>query len=124
MVSNPRAGSTLAGSHAIQSTLCRRSMSTPSTKNPVFKPMFNAIFSERVSAQPDWRKVESNTSSQVESENSRSTIVTRQSRKTNSDTTVRTSRHIVRKRTTRLSVKTKPRRQTGGTQVWMNETTW
>ncbi len=123
MERNPRVGIALSGSHAIQRTLWRSSIKTTSNNSPVFNPMFNAIFSGRVKSQPDWRKTESNTSSHVESENSRSTMVTRQSRSTNSDTSVSTRRQTVKKRTIRLSVKTKSTREIGGTHVWIAETT-
>ena len=86
-------------------------------RNPEFNPIFKAIFSGRVNSQPEVRKAQSKTSSHVESENSRSTMVTIQSRKTNSETSVKTRRHNVKNRAGILSVKTKRIKQTGGTQV-------
>jgi hypothetical protein len=84
--------------------------------------MFRLIFSGRVSSHPEALNAQSKTSSQVESENSRSTIVTIHSRRTNSETSVITRRQSVKKRTTTFSVKTNRSRDTGGTHVWMKDT--
>jgi len=82
--------------------------------NPEFNPMFIVIFSDLVISHPSALNVLANKSSQLLSENSRSTIVTMQSRKRNSETRVTINNISVKNRTTTESVKTKSTRQTGG----------
>jgi hypothetical protein len=82
--------------------------------NPEFNPMFMVIFSDRVISHPSALNVLANKSSQLLSENSRSTIVTMQSRKRNSETRVTINNTNVKNRTTTESVKTNSTRHIGG----------
>ncbi len=82
--------------------------------SPEFNPMLNVIFSDRVISHPSALNALANKSSQLLSENSRSTIVTMQSRRTNSETSVTPNNPIVKNRMTTESVNPNRSRHTGG----------
>ncbi len=103
----------------IHKTLCRRSMSMIIINNPEFRPMLNVIFSDRLTSHPSSLNNRANKSSQFESENSFSTIVTIQSRRTNSETRVTNTKHSVRNRTKTFSVNVNNNKQMGGNQLWI-----
>ena len=98
----------------IHKTLCRSSISVARMSNPEFSPMLNVIFSDRVISHPSALNAFAKRSSQLLSENSRSTIVTIQSRRANSDTSVTIKRIRVANRMKTESVKTNNTKHTGG----------
>ncbi len=117
MGSHIRDGSAIAANPTIHKILCRSRMSIAKMRSPEFNPMLKVIFSERVISHPSDLNILAKRSSHWLSENSFSTMVTIQSRSTNSETSVMTSKTNVKKRMNMFSVYTKRTMQTGGNHV-------
>jgi hypothetical protein len=89
---------------------------------PVFNPMLNVIFSDRVHAHPSDLIALDTKSLHVLSENSCSKSERMHSRIRNSLASVNTTSPSARTRARGLSVKTNKTKQTGGTHEWSLDT--